>query len=154
MLFAYFDNSKRVFLNVQHFFYLKKQYYSLVFVSMSSKQQLSERDLSILNLIFEKSPPATVDLSVPSTTAAHVENLFVKDCDEELTGEIVRSKQLENDGIRLTEQSKFDEALAKFNEAIEIAPNRATLYNNRAQLYQFVGNHESMHAAIISFTKY
>jgi len=42
----------------------------------------------------------------------------------------------------LAEAGKYDESLAEFNKAIAVAPNLASLYNNRAQLYRLQGRNE------------
>ena len=45
-------------------------------------------------------------------------------------------RELEKSGIKLAEDEKFDEAIKKFNEAIDICPQNPHPYNNRAQAYR------------------
>jgi len=43
-----------------------------------------------------------------------------------------KAEKLYNQGIVLYQQQKYDEAIAKFNEALKIKPNFAKAYFNRA----------------------
>uniref|UniRef100_A0AC34GJV8 Tetratricopeptide repeat protein n=1 Tax=Panagrolaimus sp. ES5 TaxID=591445 RepID=A0AC34GJV8_9BILA len=45
-------------------------------------------------------------------------------------------RELEKIGIQLAEEEKFDEAIDKFNAAIDICPANPHPYNNRAQAYR------------------
>ena len=49
---------------------------------------------------------------------------------------------LEVEAVTAAEKNNIPEAIQLLNEAIEIAPNRASCYNNRAQALQFSGNVE------------
>lgn len=108
---------------------------------MSSEKELCPRDLSILELLFDNSKPS-IDLKVENFTEPLRDNVKAIDCDEEKSEEIINSKKLELEGIKLTEQAKFDEASKKFDDAIKIAPNRPSPYNNRAQLRRFLNEDE------------
>jgi Flp pilus assembly protein TadD len=44
---------------------------------------------------------------------------------------------MEIEAIKLAENGKLDEALSTLTEALKITPNRASIYNNRAHVYQF-----------------
>ena len=52
--------------------------------------------------------------------------------------ECQKSRQLERDGVQAAEDGKHEEALRLFTEAITTAPQRASPYNNRAQLYRLM----------------
>jgi Tfp pilus assembly protein PilF len=56
---------------------------------------------------------------------------------EEDTPEIEKTKKMEIEAIKLAENGKLDEALSTLTEALKITPNRASIYNNRAHVYQF-----------------
>nr|CAH7752664.1 unnamed protein product [Callosobruchus chinensis] len=45
---------------------------------------------------------------------------------------------MELEAVRLAETGNLEKGLAIINEAIEIAPTRPSLYNNRAHIYQFL----------------
>jgi hypothetical protein len=107
---------------------------------MSAEKELCARDLSILDLLFDKSK--TPDLKVEDYSKPIRDKVDVVDCDEENSEEILVSKKLELEGIELTEAAKFDEAAKKFDEAIKVAPNRPSPYNNRAQLRRFLKEDE------------
>ena len=51
---------------------------------------------------------------------------------------------LEVEAVTAAEKNNIPEAIQLLNEAIEIAPNRASCYNNRAQALQFSGNVEGI----------
>lgn len=102
---------------------------------MSSEKALSERDLSILNLIFD---PSEVNKKVEDISKPVIDEIEVKDQEEENSKEIIDSKKLEIEGVKLSESGELNDALEKFNEALKIAPNRPSIYNNRAQLYRFM----------------
>lgn len=103
---------------------------------MAKEHRLSVRDLSVLNLLFDSSHVEIEAQDVKSHSA--FDDVDVKDEDEELSSEVLESKQLELEGVKFTEAGKFDEALSKFNEAIAVATDRPSIYNNRAQLYRFL----------------
>ena len=109
-------------------------------MSSSENKEISARDLQILDLLFDQSK--SEDLVRNCTQPIH-DDINVKDDDEENSEEIKSSKKYEIDGVVLAEAAKFDEALEMFNKAIEIAPNRPSPYNNRAQLYRFLKDDES-----------
>lgn len=108
-------------------------------VEMSEKA-LCDRDLSILDLIFDKTAVKRDD--VKEIVQPVNDEVEVKDEDEGNSEEIVKSKALELEGVALTEAGKLQEALEKFNESIQIAQQRPSPYNNRAQLYRFMEKDE------------
>lgn len=108
---------------------------------MSYEKELCARDLSILELLFDKSK-TPVDLSDENYCEPIRDKTNAVDCDEENSEEVLQSKKLELEGIELTETAKFDKAAEKFDEAIKIAPKRPSPYNNRAQLRRFLKEDE------------
>lgn len=100
-----------------------------------SEQQLCTRDLLVLDLIFDKNQCEKEVNDLKQTVNDEVD---AKDDDEGNSNEVLISKKLELEGVRLTEEGKLDEALTKFNESIEIAQHRPSTFNNRAQLYRFL----------------
>jgi len=109
-------------------------------MSSSENKEISARDLQILDLLFDQSK--SEDLVKNCTQPIH-DDIDIKDDEEEITEQITSSKKYEIEGVVLAEAAKFEEALEKFNKAIEIAPNRPSPYNNRAQLYRFLKNDDS-----------
>ena len=59
---------------------------------------------------------------------------------EEETEEVVESKRLEKEGINAAESGDIMTALEFFNHAVQVAPNRASGYNNRAQALRLKGD--------------
>lgn len=123
--------------------------FCLVFINMSSEKELSARDLSILNLIFDKSDSETKS---PECFQVKTDSANVEDRDEEeSTEDILNSKALEVEGIKLTEHGDFVEALEKFNLSIEKSTHRPSPYNNRAQLYRFLNEDDSKLCVCVYF---
>lgn len=119
---------------VSSFYFLSESSVVHSAFNMSNKE-LCERDLSILNLIFDKSQCEKDENNFKSVVNDEIE---VKDQNEGDSDEVLSSKTLEIEGVKLTEAGKFQEALEKFKESIEVAENRPSPYNNRAQLYRFM----------------
>ncbi|XP_031354339.1 tetratricopeptide repeat protein 36 homolog [Photinus pyralis] len=94
--------------------------------------QLSSHDKAVLNCLFNPNLPLD---------QAYNEDLNENIKDEEPnTPDVIKSKELEAHGIKLAEASKFEEALTTLSEAIRTSPQRASIYNNRAQVHQFMRN--------------
>ena len=53
-------------------------------------------------------------------------------------------KRLEKEGVTFAEMSRTDEAMQCFDQAIALLPNRASAYNNRAQMKRITGDVEGM----------
>uniref|UniRef100_A0A0P4WGF0 Uncharacterized protein n=1 Tax=Scylla olivacea TaxID=85551 RepID=A0A0P4WGF0_SCYOL len=95
----------------------------------------SANDRAILNSIFNPLLPVgecVYEENIP-------EDLRDK---EEATPETEEAKQLELQGVKSAETGDVAAALASFNKAIEVAPNRASSYNNRAQTLRLMGKVE------------
>lgn len=100
-----------------------------------TEKELCARDLSILDLLFD---PSHREKDVNDYKQPVIDEIDVKDGNEEASDEVLKSKKLEVDGVMLTEAGNLNEALMKFNESIQVAANRPSPYNNRAQLYRFM----------------
>lgn len=110
-------------------------------INMScSEKEISARDLQVLDLLFDQTKTEHLLKNCNETIHDEVD---VKDCDEPKTRENEDSKECEVEGVKLAEAANFDEALEKFNKSIELAPNRPSPYNNRAQLFRFQKEDES-----------
>ncbi|KAH9643564.1 hypothetical protein HF086_011345 [Spodoptera exigua] len=83
---------------------------------MAALDHLSERDKAVLRSIFD--PTATIAADVVEDAA----DKFVED----------------EQGVRLAEAGKLDDALAAMTRAVEAAPDRAAAYNDRAQLLRMM----------------
>ena len=60
----------------------------------------------------------------------------------EETEEVKQAKALEIDSVKAAEKGDFVGSLALINRALQLTPNRASCYNNRAQVYQLSTNIE------------
>lgn len=116
-----------------------------------SNKELCDRDLSILNLIFDQSHG---EKDVQDSAHPVNDEIEAKDEDEGNSAEVLRSKYLEVEGVELSEAGKFEEALKKFNESIEVAKDRPSPYNNRAQLYRFLEKEDCKNSAMFLATKF
>ncbi|KAI4457140.1 hypothetical protein MML48_8g00008434 [Holotrichia oblita] len=91
--------------------------------------QLSTHDKAILNCIFNPNLPLT--------------DCYEEELSEEIKGidspDYKQASSFEIEAIQKAENGIFDESLNLFEKAMEIAPNKASLYNNRAQLYLLKG---------------
>eukprot|EP00112_Aurelia_sp_Birch-Aquarium-sp1_P007557 Seg1823.11 transcript_id=Seg1823.11/GoldUCD/mRNA.D3Y31 product="Tetratricopeptide repeat protein 36" protein_id=Seg1823.11/GoldUCD/D3Y31 len=65
-------------------------------------------------------------------------------CDDELDPAILsKVKELEIEGVNAAEAGDMEKSLQVLNNAINLAPNYASSYNNRAQLYRIQGDMEA-----------
>ncbi|XP_063965521.1 tetratricopeptide repeat protein 36 homolog [Lytechinus pictus] len=94
----------------------------------------SAHDAAVLDVIFNPLLPAGQEIPKerPEDT---VEAEFQDNSDE-----ANRAKELELEGVKSAEANDFDAALNYFNQAVSLAPNRASCYNNRAQALRLRGD--------------
>lgn len=98
-------------------------------------ENLCSRDLSILNLIFDRS---FVEKEVKDYKQPVIDESDSKDIDEGNSETILSSRKLELEGVELAEAGKLEEALEKLNRSVDKSDQRPSPYNNRAQLYRFI----------------
>lgn len=60
-----------------------------------------------------------------------------------------KSKELCLQGVQLAEANKLDEALEYLNKGIEVAPERAPGYNDRAQLFRLMKRDDGIFYGLI-----
>lgn len=84
---------------------------------------LTPNDSAILNCVFNPHLPLEV--------TENVEDI------EETTEENLTLKNIEMMAIKKAEECNFEDAINILNNGIKIAPNKASFYNNRAQIFQF-----------------
>ncbi|KAJ0176817.1 hypothetical protein K1T71_007996 [Dendrolimus kikuchii] len=92
--------------------------------------QKSERDKAVLRSIFD--PTATI------AEVADDGDTFAEDNDEPSTPEGTESAKLCAQGVKLAEEGNLEEALQILTKGVEIAPERAAAYNDRAQLLRLM----------------
>ncbi|XP_018786932.1 PREDICTED: tetratricopeptide repeat protein 36 homolog [Bactrocera latifrons] len=102
-----------------------------------TRECLSAHDQQVLDSIFN---PLELTSSVTQAIGpeAHANLVDV----EPVTAAVQQSKVLELCAIKLAEEDKLVEALQCFEQAIDVAPTRASVYNNRAQALRLVGRDE------------
>jgi len=61
------------------------------------------------------------------------------DPEEEQSTVLTESQQLEIESVKLAESGDYEKSLVLIEKAMQITPNRASLYNNRAQTYRLAG---------------
>ncbi|XP_060574585.1 tetratricopeptide repeat protein 36 homolog [Ruditapes philippinarum] len=93
--------------------------------------QLSSHDKDVLTRIFNPSLPYgdNVETDVPLEEIPEVE-----------TDEVKEAKRLEIEGVKAAESGNIDKALELLNQAVTIAPDHASSYNNRAQALRLHGD--------------
>ncbi|XP_047503623.1 tetratricopeptide repeat protein 36 isoform X1 [Pieris napi] len=102
-------------------------------------ENLSERDRAVLRSIFD--PTATIG------DVADDGDKFGEE-EEDNTPASEESKTLCIQGVKLAESGKLDEALELLSRGIAAAPNRASGYNDRAQLLRLMQRDEEAAADI------
>lgn len=63
---------------------------------------------------------------------------------EEETANIISSKKMEIQAVTMVEKGNLSEGLNILNQAVEAAPNRPSLYNNRAHVHQYLRRFEGI----------
>ena len=96
---------------------------------MAALSDLKAKDELILNAIFNPHTPLDIQDEVASGKNIQSENLVTDDL-----------KELEIKAVKSAQKGEFDKSLDTFNEVICKAPNYASGYNNRAQLFRIQGN--------------
>ncbi|XP_030371990.1 tetratricopeptide repeat protein 36 homolog [Scaptodrosophila lebanonensis] len=99
--------------------------------------KLSAHDRQVLDSIFNPLELTSTcgDVSVPADVTELVDV-------EPQTEATKASRELELEAVYLTEQGQLEQALKKFDDALELAPNRASVLNNRAQALRLVKRDE------------
>lgn len=95
-------------------------------------QITSENDAVVLNAVFN--PHAPFDM--PASTAAEIQDVAEL---EEVSPEI---KKLEIDAVNAAQNGDFTTSMEMFEKVIGMAPEYASVYNNRAQLLRIQGDNE------------
>nr|AEE62295.1 unknown [Dendroctonus ponderosae] len=92
---------------------------------------LSSHDKAVLACVFNPNLPiedAEIDVELQDQ--------------EEETANTISSKKMEIQAVTMVEKGNFTEGLNMLNRAVETAPNRPSLYNNRAYVYQYLRRFE------------
>ncbi|KAJ6224381.1 hypothetical protein RDWZM_002926 [Blomia tropicalis] len=89
----------------------------------------SLNDQKVLAFMFDPFLLETINSEEPNEIVEEI---------KELTLEQKQAKQLELEGIEFCNSNQSEQALNKFNAAAELWPNRASIYNNRAQVYRLI----------------
>ncbi|XP_037939703.1 tetratricopeptide repeat protein 36 homolog [Teleopsis dalmanni] len=98
-----------------------------------TRECLSANDRQVLDSVFN---PLELSSFADVTTISAEADLIDHELEDDKTinlEDLKRAKLLEVEAIKLTEEGKLNEALQSFQEAINVAPERASIYNNRAQ---------------------
>ncbi|XP_071944444.1 tetratricopeptide repeat protein 36-like isoform X2 [Antedon mediterranea] len=97
----------------------------------------SVRDEAVLNAIFNP--------LFPVPTKQTEDEIIEK---EEENEEVTKVKQFELEGVHAAEKGDLYAALTAFHKAVELMPERASCYNNRAQALRLKGAVEDLEMAI------
>lgn len=103
----------------------------------STRDWLSAHDQQVLDSIFNP-------LELTSSVAQAIEpeaNAELLDIEED-SAEVQQSKALEVSAIKWAEEGQLSKALQAFEVALNVAPTRASVYNNRAQALRIAGRDE------------
>ncbi|KAI1297148.1 Tetratricopeptide repeat protein 36 [Halotydeus destructor] len=93
----------------------------------------SSNDKAVLNAIFNPELPSF----------QQEDALVTEENETPETPEEVEAAKLEVSGVTEAENNNLDKAIELFNDAINLAPSRASGYNNRAQVFQLRGDTQS-----------
>lgn len=104
--------------------------------SPSLTEMATKHDRAVLNSLFNPLLP------LGEFVYDEAINSELKD-EEIITPEIEEAKELELEGVKTAEAGQIKKAIHIFTKAINIAPNRASSFNNRAQAYRLDGNIQS-----------
>ncbi len=66
----------------------------------------------------------------------------ILDPSEEMNDAVIESIESETKAIIATQENRYDDALNLFKKAIDSAPARASVYNNRAQTMRLLNDDE------------
>lgn len=108
-----------------------------------TKSCLCEHDQKVLESIFNPLELTSIAYATQHINTDTTVPLLDNDDEFEIIEDFPKSKQLELEAVNFAEQNKITEALQKFSEALEITPNRASIYNNRAQALRLLGNRDN-----------
>lgn len=111
--------------------------------------KLSEHDRSVLNAILNP-----LELGANSNfDDIHIDDFDtpenLADQTDEASPELTESMRMESQAVVLAETGDFKAALHQLGAAFNLTPNRASLYNNRAQVHRLAGNDECKYSDII-----
>ncbi|GAB5590618.1 hypothetical protein Unana1_05518 [Umbelopsis nana] len=104
-------------------------------------------DDAILELVFN---PEAQGLPLDAVSET-VDTTIAKEIPEDILPQV---QELENEGVKLAEEEKLDEALDKLSQGITICDYYASIYNNRAQVYRLKNDLDSALADLNQSMKY
>lgn len=104
-----------------------------------SNLKLSDHDRAVLDSIFD---PTQSGGQIPYFNQEALEELKDNDDSGEQTPAVLQSKKVELDGVKAAENSELERATDLFEIAMNLAPHRASPYNNRAQVYRIQGDND------------
>lgn len=95
----------------------------------------SAHDKAVLDAIFN--PLLPLGQEIP---AEQSEDSVQQQQEPEVSAEDLQAKELEIQGVKCAESNDLEGALNHFNQAVTVAPARASCYNNRAQALRLRGD--------------
>ncbi|XP_072174883.1 tetratricopeptide repeat protein 36 homolog [Diadema setosum] len=95
----------------------------------------SSHDSAVLDAIFN--PLLPLGQEIPEQNEEETVQIQVEESDADQ-----QAKEIEIKGVRCAEENDMERALNFFNEAVSVAPGRASCYNNRAQALRLRGDVE------------
>uniref|UniRef100_A0A336LUL5 CSON001182 protein n=1 Tax=Culicoides sonorensis TaxID=179676 RepID=A0A336LUL5_CULSO len=107
-------------------------------MSTLTRENLSEKDRAVLDSIFD---PTFSGNGIVYDKHEDLENLH--DDEGELTPSVQQSIKTELEAIASAEKGDYEKACDLFEISMNLAPNRAAPYNNRAQVYRIQGDNDA-----------
>lgn len=104
----------------------------------------TQRDKDVLNMILNPLMPTKnfnpdeVDKCVEEEGKYELQKWRLLYLDYSHLPNYAQSRQFEIEGIQLSEEKNYTEAIKKFDQAISACPDNPSAYNNRAQQYQLL----------------
>lgn len=110
--------------------------------------KLSQHDQNVLDSIFDPFQTGQSECSINSNQEYNEELPELPEVENDDDKEAIK---FEVDAIQETEKENYENALRLYAGALNLAPNRASIWNNRAQTYRLMDDDDGLYDFVILF---